>query len=108
VNAHLYASINICKLKPRETAYELYDSNKVDLQPWKYARIFSAFIMVMVIGVYAFFSPIGIAQSSGNYSPMSFVFMAVTLVIFAGVYWFWKKTTADDEKINSETSKKAI
>ncbi|WP_173917538.1 solute:sodium symporter family transporter [Halobacillus sp. Marseille-Q1614] len=81
------------RLAPRATAYELYDSKKVDLTPWKHAKAFSILTLALMIGVYAFFSPIGVADASAsNYSPMSLVFMLGTAVLFIGVYWFWRRT----------------
>ncbi|MFP3359998.1 hypothetical protein R0K17_22040, partial [Planococcus sp. SIMBA_143] len=86
------------KLSPRSTAYELYDSKKVDLTPWKHAKVFSVFILLLMIGVYAFFSPIGVAEASAEYSPMSLIFMLGTLVLIGSVFWFWRNTNRKQRK----------
>lgn len=82
----------IGRLWPRDTPYELYKSNKVDLEPWKYAKPFSALIIVIMIGVYALFSPVGIAESTQNDSPMSWVYFAGSILFVGGVWWFWRRT----------------
>ncbi|AWC28801.1 Na+/myo-inositol cotransporter [Bacillus cytotoxicus] len=51
----------IGKLKPRETDFELFDANKVDLKPWKYAKVFSIFLIIFMLGAYVLFSPVGLA-----------------------------------------------
>ncbi|MBF0705346.1 solute:sodium symporter family transporter [Alkalihalobacillus hwajinpoensis] len=102
---NIFVMVLVGKLRPRTTAYELYDSKKVDLTPWKHARIFSIFILVLMIGVYAFFSPIGVAEASAEYLPMSLVFMLGTLVLISGVIWFWRSTTLKQRKQEAERSK---
>ncbi|WNS77856.1 solute:sodium symporter family transporter [Domibacillus sp. DTU_2020_1001157_1_SI_ALB_TIR_016] len=49
------------KLAPREEDFELVTSNKVDLMPWKYGKLVAAVIVILMIGVYTLFSPIGLA-----------------------------------------------
>ncbi|BAB05941.1 solute:sodium symporter family transporter [Halalkalibacterium halodurans] len=80
------------RLKPRETSFVLPTANKVDLTPWKYAKPFSAFILLTMLGVYTFFSPLGVAESSGGYTIYQFIFFIVTLAFIGGVVLFWKKT----------------
>lgn len=49
------------KWKPRETDFVLYESGKVDLTPWRHAKVFTVIMVLLMIAVYAFFSPWGIA-----------------------------------------------
>jgi len=51
----------IGKLKPRETDFELEDSKAVDLTPWKYVKPAAALCVVLMLCVYALFSPLGLA-----------------------------------------------
>ncbi len=98
------------RLKPRETPYELHDANKVDLTPWKYAKPFSVFIIVMMIAVYAFFSPIGVAEANYDYSPMSFVFMLASILLIGAVFWFWRNTNRklDPKTPTVDSTKKTV
>ena len=41
-------------------AWEQEDVKAVDLTPWKYRKIVSIVVMICVIAVYIFFSPLGI------------------------------------------------
>ena len=50
------------KLYPRETSYIQEDKKVVDLHPWKYRHVFSAILILLVIGVYVLFSPLGLAK----------------------------------------------
>lgn len=78
------------KINPRVKPFELYNANVVDLTPWKHAKSFSVFIMVMMVGIYAFFSPIGIAKADYEYSFASVVYFIASLLLIFGVYLFWK------------------
>jgi SSS family solute:Na+ symporter len=81
----------IGRLKPQTVPYEMVTKNVVNMEPWKHVKKFSALIVVLIIGVYAVLSPLGIASApSGFYSPWSIVFLAVTLVIIGGVAWYWR------------------
>ncbi|MBN8210267.1 solute:sodium symporter family transporter [Bacillus sp. NTK071] len=102
---NVFVMVLVGKLRPRAVAYELYDSKKVDLKPWKHAKVFSVFILVLMIGVYAFFSPIGVARGSGDYSSMSFVFMLATLILIGGVFWFWRNTAMKQKKLEQHNEK---
>lgn len=51
----------ICaKIKPRETPYELKDLKVVDMTPWKYRIPVVVVTFVILVGMYALFSPIGL------------------------------------------------
>ncbi len=50
------------KLHPREMPYIQEDKKVVSLQPWKYRHAFSAILILIVIGVYVIFSPLGLAK----------------------------------------------
>ena len=102
---NVFVMVLVGKLRPRAVAYELYDSKKVDLKPWKHAKAFSVFILLLMIGVYAFFSPIGVAEASASYSPMSLVFMLATLVLIGGVFWFWRSTAVKQQKLDRMRAK---
>ncbi|NGP45557.1 solute:sodium symporter family transporter [Bacillaceae bacterium SIJ1] len=89
--------------KPRETPYEMLDAKVVDLTPWKYAKHFAALIVIAIIGIYTFFSPIGVAEVSYEYSVYSLVFLIATLVFIAGVVLFWRNT---NKKLSTKTTEK--
>jgi SSS family solute:Na+ symporter len=91
------------RLRPRQTPYELYDANVVDMKPWKYAKQFSIFIMAVMIGVYAFFSPIGVAEIDVDYSPWSIAFLLAVFLFIGLVFWFWKKTERRFNQKETET-----
>lgn len=80
----------IGRLKPRVNPYELHNANVVDLTPWKHAKSFSIFIILMMIVAYAFFSPIGVATADYDYSLKSVVFMFGSLLFMFGIFLFWK------------------
>ncbi len=46
----------IGKLYPRETPYKAYESNEVDITPWKYVKAAGIGITVIVIGIYIYFA----------------------------------------------------
>ena len=48
------------KQNPTMQAWEQEDVKAVDLTPWKYRKIVSIVVMICVIAVYIFFSPLGI------------------------------------------------
>lgn len=52
----------IGKIRPRETPFELEDSKAVDLTPWKYVKPASLACFVLMLCVYALFSPLGLAK----------------------------------------------
>lgn len=49
------------KFAPRDEDFELYNSGKVDLTPWKHARVFTVVMVILMIAMYVLFSPLGIA-----------------------------------------------
>ncbi|MGG3838907.1 solute:sodium symporter family transporter [Paenibacillus thiaminolyticus] len=51
----------IGKWKPREQDFELFESGKVDLTPWKHAKVFTIVMVLLMVAVYVLFSPWGIA-----------------------------------------------
>ena len=48
------------KTHPDMQAWEQKDVQAVDLIPWKYRKIVSIVILICVVAVYIFFSPVGI------------------------------------------------
>lgn len=48
------------KKNPNLQAWEQEDVKAVDLTPWKYRKIVSIIVMICVVAVYIFFSPLGI------------------------------------------------
>lgn len=50
------------KVAPRSEAYEITDVHAVDLTPWKQGKIFAILAVVVTIGAYLLFSPLGIAK----------------------------------------------
>ena len=52
----------IGKLKPRATDFILEDSTAVDLTPWKYVKPAALTCFILMLCVYALFSPIGLAR----------------------------------------------
>ena len=52
----------IGKLKPRATDFILEDSKAVDLTPWKYVKPAALTCFILMLCVYALFSPIGLAR----------------------------------------------
>jgi len=46
----------IGKMAPRAEAYQQYDSNEVDIIPWKYLKFASIGITVIVLAIYIYFS----------------------------------------------------
>lgn len=52
----------IGKLKPRDTDFILEDSKAVDLTPWKYVKPAALTCFILMLCVYALFSPIGLAR----------------------------------------------
>lgn len=99
---NVFIMLIIGRISPRETDYQLYDAQKVDLTPWKHAKSFSIFIVVMMIGVYAFFSPIGVAVADYEYSIKSVWFMLGSLAFIAAVLLFWKNLNnkSEDRKLD--------
>ncbi|KAA9016972.1 solute:sodium symporter family transporter [Niallia endozanthoxylica] len=52
----------IGKIKPLDTPFEFQENiNKVDLTPWKHRKWVSALVIIVMVGMYILFSPIGIA-----------------------------------------------
>lgn len=51
----------IGKIKPRETDFEQQYTKQVEIIPWKYAKVISLIIVVLMVLVYGMFSQIGIA-----------------------------------------------
>jgi SSS family solute:Na+ symporter len=97
----IFVMLVLGRVNPRETPFVLNDSKKVNLTPWKHAKAFSAFLVVIMIGVYAFFSPIGVAEAMPNaYSPSQVVFLIVNLVIVGLVGWFWYSSNKKLEAAN--------
>ncbi|MGI8386401.1 solute:sodium symporter family transporter [Robertmurraya sp. P23] len=89
----IFVMLVLGRLNPRETPFVLKDAKKVELTPWKHAKTFSVCLIVVMLGVYAFFSPIGIADASlATYSLSQVVFLLVNLVIVGAVAWFWYRT----------------
>jgi solute:Na+ symporter, SSS family len=89
---NIFVMLIIGRLKPRETPFELYNSNKVDLKPWKHAKAFSGLIIALMIGVYAFFSPIGVGKVELEYSPVSLIFMIGSILLLGALFWYWRST----------------
>ena len=52
----------IGKFKPRDTDFILEDSKAVDLTPWKYVKPAALTCFILMLCVYALFSPIGLAR----------------------------------------------
>jgi SSS family solute:Na+ symporter len=105
----IFVMLMLGRLKPREADFVLQDSKKVDLTPWKHAKSFSAFLVLLVMGVYAFFSPIGVAEASGDYTWTQFIFLIVNLLLLGAVALFWYKTNKKfDSAKDSNDLKDAI
>ncbi len=51
----------ISRFKPRETEFVHNYSGDVDITPWKHAKLAGAIAILVMAGVYIFFSPLGIA-----------------------------------------------
>lgn len=51
----------IGKFRPREEAYEIPQSDVVDITPWKYAKPVAIVSICLMLCVYALFSPLGLA-----------------------------------------------
>lgn len=49
------------KFRPEKEAYEIQDVGAVDLTPWKYRHAVSIAGIIIAIGIYVVFSPLGIA-----------------------------------------------
>ncbi|MCL7746208.1 solute:sodium symporter family transporter [Halalkalibacter alkaliphilus] len=94
------------RLRPRETPFVLHDANVVDLKPWKYAKPFSIFMIVVMLSVYTFFSPVGVAEVSVPYSPWLFVFLFAVLGLIAGIIWYWVKMEKRYTCYKTDESKK--
>ncbi|ELK46034.1 symporter YidK [Halobacillus sp. BAB-2008] len=62
---------------------------------------FAIFTISLMIAMYVFFSPIGIAESAGGYSPLSVVFMIGSLVLLGAVFWFFKRTETRRERVKA-------
>ncbi|MGV2619635.1 UNVERIFIED_CONTAM: solute:sodium symporter family transporter [Halobacillus marinus] len=98
---NIFIMVLVGKLKPRITPYVLLDAGKVDLTPWKHAKAFTIFTISLMIAMYVFFSPIGIAESAGGYSPLSVVFMIGSLALLGAVFWFFKRTETRRERVKA-------
>ncbi|WP_084138614.1 solute:sodium symporter family transporter [Halalkalibacter okhensis] len=94
------------RLRPRDTPFELHDANVVDLKPWKYAKPFSIAMIVIMIAVYAFFSPIGVAEVSVPYSPWLFVFLFGVLALIGAIIWYWVKMEKKHTNFKTDDTKK--
>ncbi|WP_158737162.1 solute:sodium symporter family transporter [Alteribacillus sp. YIM 98480] len=101
---NIFVMLIVGRLQPRETPYVMKEANVVDLTPWKYAKPFSLGIVVLMIAVYAFFSPIGVAEANAEYSPWMIVYLVGTLAFIGAALWFWRKTNKklDSVEDNSE------
>lgn len=55
-----FMNSNNKKKNPSMKAWEQEDVKAVDLTPWKYRKVVSVIVMICVVAVYIFFSPIGI------------------------------------------------
>jgi SSS family solute:Na+ symporter len=103
----IFVMLVLGRIDPRKTPFVLNDAKKVDLTPWKHAKAFSAVLIVIMLGVYAFFSPIGVAEAMPNaYSPSQVVFLVVNLVIVGAVAWFWYRTNKKLEADAAEEERK--
>lgn len=58
---NILLQLTIGKFRPRETAYVMKDAQVVDMSPWKYARIATVICVILMVCLYALFSPLGLA-----------------------------------------------
>ncbi|MDO4269340.1 MAG: solute:sodium symporter family transporter [Eubacteriales bacterium] len=49
------------KFAPRKDAFEIVDAKVIDLTPWKNGKIFAVIAVLVTVGAYLLFSPLGIA-----------------------------------------------
>lgn len=49
------------KLAPAKEEVTVTYNPQVDMTPWKYGKVFAAFVIILMIALYALFSPIGLA-----------------------------------------------
>ncbi|SDZ41805.1 solute:Na+ symporter, SSS family [Evansella caseinilytica] len=89
---NILVMVIVGRFKPRATPYVLKNANKVELTPWKHAKTFAAFTTIVMLLVYAFFSPIGVAEASAPYSPWMLVYLIAVLAFIGLIYLFWKLT----------------
>lgn len=50
------------RFAPRKEAFEIVDAKVIDLTPWKNGKIFAVLAILVTIGAYVLFSPIGLAR----------------------------------------------
>ncbi|WFA03296.1 solute:sodium symporter family transporter [Bacillus sp. HSf4] len=52
----------IGKMRPRKREFEFKKNTRVDLRPWKHAKLASALVICLMVGIYLLFSPWGLAK----------------------------------------------
>ena len=53
----------IVKVNPRPTDFELYDAKAVDMTPWKTGKFWATVTLLIMVGAYIIFSPLGFGKS---------------------------------------------
>ena len=72
------------KLAPRQEAWQFRPNAKVDLTPWRHAQPVAITLISLVVGLYLFFSPIGIVTGALS---LTFYLLIATLIGANLVYW---------------------
>lgn len=58
----IMAIMNHLNKKKNPDAWVQEDSGAVDLTPWKYRYVYAVIVVIGVLAVYAFFSPLGVGS----------------------------------------------
>lgn len=95
---HLYAILFVVEVlimlgfghfRPATRSWDYEPHNKVDLQPWRFARPCAVTLMSCVIGLYLLFSPVGLV---GGTTPLFGPLLGL-LAVINGIAWGWSLRT---------------
>jgi len=81
----------IGKICPRKEPYSIPIKNVVDMKPWKGRFVFGAFVAVLMVAIYAAFSPLGFVRTKILATPSQYVWWIIAAVIVMIVGYALKK-----------------
>ncbi|MFZ4453893.1 solute:sodium symporter family transporter [Salibacterium aidingense] len=88
------------RYKPVNSSYEMKETPKVDMTPWKYSGFISIWLVALIVAVYLTFSPIGLAYQDGIFSGWYIPVLLIELLITTFISWYavyqWKNRYVND------------
>jgi SSS family solute:Na+ symporter len=90
---HLYAILFVIEIammlalgawRPRTRLWSYSTSNRVDMQPWRFATPCAVTLFSCVLGLYLSFSPLGLVEGG---SPLYVPLLLILLAINCALWW---------------------